>query len=84
MKKEKDNVLPKMVRKVVKAARGSDHDPLGSYTGTPANDEDGRPTQDADDLWTKKRGGHGRGLPFSSFSAPPGGGTCRACRIPGR
>ena len=25
-------------------------DPLGSYTGTPANDEDGRPTQDADDL----------------------------------
>lgn len=50
MKKEKDNVLPKMVRKVVKAARSSDHDPLGSYTGTPANDEDKRPTQDADDL----------------------------------
>ena len=25
-------------------------DPLGSYTGTPANDEDKRPTQDADDL----------------------------------
>ena len=49
MKKETDNVLPKMVRKVVKAARGSDHDPLGSYTGTPANDEDKRPTQDADD-----------------------------------
>ena len=23
---------------------------LGSYTGTPANDEDERPTQDADDL----------------------------------
>lgn len=50
MKKEKDNVLPKMVRKVVKAARSSDHDPLGSYTGTPAEDEDQRPTQDADDL----------------------------------
>lgn len=50
MKKEKDNVLPKMVRKVVKAARGSDHDPLGSYTGTPAHDPDERPTQDADDL----------------------------------
>ena len=50
MKKEKDNVLPKMVRKVVKAARSSEHDPLGSYAGTPANDEDGRPTQDADDL----------------------------------
>lgn len=50
MKKEKDSVLPKMVRKVVKAARSSEHDPLGSYTGTPVNDEDGRPTQDADDL----------------------------------
>lgn len=50
MKKEKDNVLPKMVRKVVKAARGSEHDPLGSYTGTPADDPDERPTQDADDL----------------------------------
>ena len=50
MKKEKDNVLPKMVRMVVKAARGSDHDPLGSYTGTPATDADKRPTQDADDL----------------------------------
>lgn len=50
MKKEKENVLPKMVRKVVKAARGSEHDPLGSYTGTPAHDPDERPTQDADDL----------------------------------
>ena len=48
MKKEKDNVLPKMVRKVVKAARGSDHDPLGSYTGTAQ--DGGRPVQDADDL----------------------------------
>lgn len=50
MKQEKDSVLPRMVRKVVKAARSSEHDPLGSYTGTPANDEDERPTQDADDL----------------------------------
>lgn len=50
MKQEKDSVLPRMVRKVVKAARSSEHDPLGSYTGTPANDEDRRPTQDADDL----------------------------------
>ena len=49
MKKEKDSVLPKMVRKVVKAAR-SEHDPLGSYTGTPAGGGDERPTQDADDL----------------------------------
>ena len=50
MKKEKDSVLPKMVRKVVKAARSSEHDPLGSYTDTPAGGGDERPTQDADDL----------------------------------
>ena len=50
MKKEKDSVLPKMVRKVVKAARSSEHDPLGSYTGTPAGGGDEHPTQDADDL----------------------------------
>ena len=47
--KGKDNVLPKMVRKVVKAARGSDHDPLGSYTGQP-DDPHEKPVQDADDL----------------------------------
>lgn len=47
MKKEKDSVLPKMVRKVVKAARSSEHDPLGSYTGTPAGGGDEGPTQDA-------------------------------------
>ena len=49
MKKEKDNVLPKMVRKVVKAARSSEHDPLGSYTGQP-DDPHEKPVQDADDL----------------------------------
>ena len=47
---ENTGAMPRMVEQVVKAARPSRHDPLGSYTGVPAGDPAERPTQDADDL----------------------------------
>lgn len=51
VREEKDAALPNMVRKVIQAARaGSEADPLGSYTGTPAGEPREKPTQDADDL----------------------------------
>ncbi|HJA25017.1 MAG TPA: hypothetical protein H9795_03045 [Candidatus Fournierella merdigallinarum] len=51
MREEKDAALPNMVRKMIQAARsGSEADPLGSYTGTPAGEPREKPTQDADDL----------------------------------
>lgn len=45
-----DRAMPRMVEEVLKAARPSQSDPLGSYTGVPADDPDATPVQDADDL----------------------------------
>ena len=42
--------LPLAVAQVIEANRSPDTDPLGSYTGIPANDPDETPVQDADDL----------------------------------
>ena len=44
------DALPHMVRLVVEAARPAHNDPLGSYTGVPADEADAVPVQDADDL----------------------------------
>lgn len=49
-KRPEPDTLPRMVREVVQAARPAHNDPLGSYTGVPADDADAVPVQDADDL----------------------------------
>lgn len=50
VEQKKDAALPPAVRRVVQATRAGKRDPLGSYTGTPADRSAERPTQDADDL----------------------------------
>ncbi len=42
--------LPLAVAQVIEANRSPDTDPLGSYTGVPADDPCEAPVQDADDL----------------------------------
>lgn len=42
--------LPLAVEQVIEAGRSADTDPLGSYTGVPAEQPYETPVQDADDL----------------------------------
>lgn len=47
---KKKQQVAQQVRRVIEAGHSSDTDPLGSYTGMPADDPDSIPVQDADDL----------------------------------
>lgn len=47
---QKKQQIAQQVRRVIEAGHSADADPLGSYTGLPADDPDSVPVQDADDL----------------------------------